>query len=148
MNTIRLNENPWNKPWHKITIPFYVVKRKLYDVWRGFRKRCQRFKYGYSESDLWNMDSWFIDIIQRMLIHFRDNAVGYPACITEDEWNLILEEMIDCLSLMDEDEAEKYITKNGFYPFSDEYKAKYELMNKNKKRFFELFEEWFYYLWT
>ena len=132
---------------------YYRIKNKLiYDV-DSLRARCQRFKRGYSYGDIWDMDYWFMRTAKPMLIHLRDHGIGIPGefCIGDDAnriyWENTLTEMISCLELMSEDNAEKYLgIENNDFSVED-YNNKWALMEENKNRFFELFSKYFYNLW-
>lgn len=131
---------------------YYRIQNAL----RDFR-RCQRFKRGYSYSDVWNMYDWFMRTVKPMLIHLRDYGFGVPneLYIEGDNgrinWENILNEMINCLEMMDEDNAYAFL---GFCEL-DDYKRMtkedrenvYRIMEENKNRFFELFSKYFYSLW-
>ena len=133
---------------------YYRIKNKICDAYWDFRARCQRFKRGYSYGDIWDMDCWFKRTVKPMLIHLRDHGIGVPNALyldgAENEraaWEAILTEMVECLTLMNEDDAEKYlgITDNDYSVES--YKKVNNFMDEKKKRFFELFCEHFYSLW-
>ena len=51
----------------KLLHPFILVASCLADRWNDFRYRCQRFKKGYSERDVWEMRDWFVRTAQPML---------------------------------------------------------------------------------
>lgn len=126
---------------------FYKIRNFLSNKWRNFRKKCQRFKRGYAWSDVWNMYDWFIDTNKPMLEHLLYTHQGCPCGIDNKEWEAILQEMIDCLALMDENKAQEYLNIAD-----DDYSAESrnridELTKEKKNRFFELFSEWFYCLW-
>ena len=73
---------------------------------------------------------------------------AYPGGdVTSEDWEAILQEMIDCLDLMDEDAAIEHlgIADDDYSPTS--YQRVNALMDEKKDRFFELFSKWFYYLW-
>lgn len=129
------------------------LKYKIKSLYWDLRARCQRFMRGYSYGDVWNMDDWFIRTLKPMLTHLRDYGCGVPLDFEfhEDQWNAILSEMIDCLKLMDEDNAKKHL---GFNTAKDvcnmtieDIRKRKDLMEKNKNRFFELFSKYFYNLW-
>lgn len=125
----------------------YRIKNFFVYGYDGFRARCQRFKRGWSYGDVWGMDSWFKRTVKPMLEHLLENHAAYPGIVTNEEWEAILQEMIDCLSLMDEDAAIEHlgIADDDYSPTS--YQKVNALMDEKKDRFFELFSEWFYYLW-
>lgn len=133
---------------------YYRIKNKLiYDV-DSLRARIQRFKRGYSYGDVWDMDFWFMRTVKPMLIHLRDHGIGVPNDLylqdADNEriiWENTLTEMISCLELMDEDNAEKYLgIKDNDYSV-ESYNKVTNLMEESKNRFFELFSKHFYSLW-
>ena len=132
---------------------YYKIKNKLIYGHDCLRARCQRFKRGYSYGDVWDMFDWFVRTTKPMLIHLREHHCGVPIEFENDEsaWDFVLTEMIDCLTLMEEDsayalhgfgdwDAQKQMTK-------EDYKKVYRTMEDNKNRFFELFSKYFYNLW-
>lgn len=133
---------------------FRTIKNKLIYDFDSLRARWQRFKRGYSYGDVWDMDCWFKRTAKPMLIHLRDHGIGIPGDLykegAENEreaWEAVLTEMIDCLTLMDEDEAEKYLgIADDDYSF-ESYKKVQAFTEEKKNRFFELFGKWFYHLW-
>ena len=130
------------------------LKNKLiYDV-DSLKARIQRFKRGYSYGDVWDMDFWFMRTVKPMLIHLRDHGIGIPNDLYKqdaenerEEWETVLTEMISCLELMDEDNAEKYLGIEDDDWSVENYNKTWALMEENKKRFFELFSKHFYSLW-
>ena len=133
---------------------YYKIKNKLfYDV-DCLRARCQRFKRGYSYGDVWDMDHWFKRMAKPMLIHLRDHGMGIPFDLylegAENEraaWEAVLTEMIECLELMDEDAAEKYLGIADDDYSTTSYQRVNAMMDEKKSRFFELFCKYFYSLW-
>lgn len=133
---------------------YHKLKNKLiYDV-DSLKARIQRFKRGYSYGDVWDMDFWFMRTVKPMLIHLRDHGIGIPNELyvegSDNEriyWENTLTEMISCLELMNEDNAEKYLgIENKDFSVGD-YNKKWALMEDNKNRFFELFSKYYYNLW-
>lgn len=55
----------------------------------------KRRTWGFDESELWNFDITIAKFILPRLIKFKENNPGgYPAILTLDEWNDILNKMI------------------------------------------------------
>ena len=133
---------------------YYKLKNKLiYDV-DGLRARWQRFKRGYSYGDVWDMDFWFMRTVKPMLIHLRDHGIGIPNDLYQEgkdneraDWEAILTEMINCLDLMDKDNAEKHLGITSEYYSLENSKRTWALMEENKNRFFELFSKYYYSFW-
>ena len=128
---------------------YYRIQNALHD----FRRRCQRFRRGYSWSDVWNMYDWFMCTVKPMLLHLYHNHVGVPMEFENNPygWREVLNEMITCLEMMDKDNVYAFL---GFCEL-DDYKRMtkedrenvYRVMEENKNRFFELFSKYFYDLW-
>lgn len=115
-------------------------------------------KYGYDEYAAWETFDWFIHTMSAILKQYKKGHLGVPIIIgdypfdsTDDSedaqkkrnlndklWEMIIDEMIDCLADMDEN--------NPKYDNIDDDKQ-YELMEAAKTRFFELFSRHFYDLW-
>ena len=132
---------------------YYKIKNAWRDLTYDFRTRCQRFKRGYSYGDVWDMDIWFKSTVKPMLIYLRDHGIGMPGELyNEDEdtrkpWEDILTEMINCLELMDEDNAQKHVGVTDDDHSFESWERVYACMDSNKNRFFELFSKYFYSLW-
>lgn len=133
---------------------YYKLKNKLIYDFDSLRARIQRFKRGYSYGDVWDMDYWFMRTAKPMLIHLRDHGIGIPNELylqdADNErivWENTLTEMISCLELMDEENAEKYLGIADDDYSVESYNKVTNLMEENKSRFFELFSKHFYSLW-
>lgn len=133
---------------------YYRIKNFFVYGWDRFRRRCQRFKRGYSYGDIWDMDYWFMSTVKPMLTHLRDYGIGVPGALyldgAENEreaWESILTEMIECLELMDEDNAQQHLRIADDDHSIESYNRVWNLMLEKKNRFFELFSQHFYSLW-
>ena len=133
---------------------YYKIKNAIRDFIYDFRTRYQRFKHGYSYVDVWDMDSWFMNMTKPMLTHLRDHGIGIPWDLYVDDednersaWEAVLTEMIECLDLMNEDAAQKHlgIADNDYTAAS--YHKVNDFMEEKKNRFFELFSKHFFSLW-
>ena len=132
---------------------YYRIKNAISGVYWDFRVRCQRFIRGYAWSDVWSMDYWFMRTVKPMLLHLYHNHHGVPMEFENhpDGWKEVLNEMIHCLDMMDEDNAYAFF---GFCEIEDydrmtkeDYLNIFNTMEENKNRFFELFSKYFYDLW-
>ena len=131
---------------------YYKIINFFRDIWWSFRERCQRFKRGYAYVDAWNMFEWFIQTIKPMLVHLKIHGIGCPMDFnSRDDWCVVIDEMINCLDLMDEDKVYEFY---GFDKIEDykcmtteDFQKVYKTMEENKNRFFELFSKYFYDLW-
>ena len=133
---------------------YYRIKSFWYDL----RYRIQCFKRGYGNRDVWDIDRWFMRTIKPMLIQLRDEGNGVPGKLYVADgdnerilWENILTEMIDCLDMMEEDNVYEFLglyeTEDCVCMTIDDIKHANEIMENNKNRFFELFSEYFYYIW-
>lgn len=129
------------------------IKNVLFYGHNCLRARLQRFLRGYSYGDVWDMDYWFMRTVKPMLTHLRDHGYGIPNDLYVDgdnervNWENVLTEMINCLELMDEDNARKHlgIADNDY--LLESYKRTNDLMDASKNRFFELFSKYYFNLW-
>lgn len=129
---------------------FYKIKY----AWYSFKRRYQRFKRGYSYSDVWSLNYWFMTTVKPMLIHLRDHGVGVPLDLYLDgadnerkAWEDILTEMIECLDNMNEEQIYDKYDLWGRHKTKEDYELINDLMDKSKDRFFKLFSKHFYSLW-
>lgn len=134
----------------KLLHPFVWLKVRLAEKWRNLRFRCQRFKKGYSDYDVWAMNDWFICTAKPMLQQMHDKAYNYPATITEEQWREILGEMVCLLEIMDAWDDTAARKQAGLTP-EDNSQTAIQLISAEKEkakcRFFFLFNKWFYDLW-
>lgn len=134
--------NPKHTLWDKITLPFYVIRNK----WKVFKYKCERFKKGYADNDVFNLFAWFIDTVKPMLVQYKTEHWCRPCNMELSEWDSILSEMIGCLDLMDEHNAKAVTGVERYYDKLD-IELVEKTMEENKQRFFELFSKYFYDLW-
>lgn len=108
-------------------------------------------KHGYSPVAQWETFEWFITVMRKILINYRDNRMGTPVVIPDyntddlisenkniEIYNNILNEMIELLDKMDECNS----TYNDV-----SLEEMHSAMNTAKDKFFELFSKYFYTLW-
>lgn len=123
---------PFNRQRYKWEWQDSGIKGIFGQFKRDLKYCYQRIKYGYCEYDLFAINSWFLDIIPRMLETFRKNRNsspvydGYPGHLLIDqdldmpegtpnphvEWNKTLAKMIHLFREANEDTCEK---KNPYY---------------------------------
>lgn len=102
---------------HKISTLKYELKYAWQRAWRG-----------YDDVFCFSMDSSFVALYKEAMKDFRNNLHSYPANMTEEEWDEVLDTMIILLSKMNLDDN-------------------YELSLLAKDEFFKLFGEYFYDMW-
>lgn len=98
----------------------------------GFTLRMawQRAWRGYDDSMWWDIDTSFILLHIELLNEMKANRHGIPYGYTTEEWDDILDEMLELLGLMGGDEMWDI-----------------EEAEKHKDKFFKLYSEHFYRLW-
>lgn len=116
--------------------PSFIYRLK--DKWFDFKMRCQRFKRGYADCDVWNINTWFTYNIVPMLQHLRDNHCGFPGTpeVPDDEtWCKVLDRMIFCFKESLEDSPCE--VKN---PYKEEYDKRFDDWYNNKKKSSEVLD--------
>lgn len=130
--------------------PFLWLWVRAKDRWDDLSYRCQRFRKGYSDSDVWEMWDWFIRTAKPMLRELSVKAYNYPEEIGEEQWREILLEMADLLEIMDvwdDTEARKSAGIADGDNSTETLRRISAEKGKAKERFFFLFNKWFYDLW-
>ena len=131
-----------------ITTPFYIARRKIKDIYWEVRYGFQRMFKGYDSVDIIETYSQFIDRYTKILTQFKESKMSYPAMLTEEEWNDIIDKMLHHLYFMDENNVNKELEKDVPENLIPTIKTSYEIMEKHKDEFFKLWSEWFYHLWS
>lgn len=122
-------------------------KQKIRSFGQKIRSLRQKMKYGYSDSDVWNIDLWFVRTITPMLQEILDHHYTYPTRMSHEEYKDKLKTMIRYLHYMDEHNASEFLmsqSDENKYPNLEDLG---KFMEENKNKFFELFSELFYDLW-
>lgn len=110
--------------------PQRIIKDRFYRIKWGLQ-RC--FK-GYSDADVFELFSNFVDRYIKVLTDLKNHHNGYPGNgITNEDWENILQHMIDCLvTIRDTDDI---VPKHS------------NIRLKAKNEFMDLFNFWFFDLW-
>ena len=134
----------------KLLHPFIWCWVRIEERLNNLCYRCQRFKKGYSNRDVWEMRDWFVRTAQPMLRELSTKAYNYPEEAGEEQWRELLWEMADLLEVMDfwDDTAAR--KQAGLAP-DDISMETAKLISaekiKARDRFFFLFNKWFYDMW-
>ena len=134
---------------------FINIKFRLKNFW-------QRGKYGFAESDSWEIDNWFSTVFPKIIRNLKNNCHGYPGkfiydknnnIISEKEavekWKLILERIAFCLEESDPEKS-TYKGLNNVDNENDWMEKQRELMkyrNNMKNEAFDLIKEYYWDLW-
>lgn len=123
--------------------------KNIKEIPRYFKLMHHLIKYGYDEYATWETFDWFIDTMGDILTRYRNNHISYPIMFNrvdpseeQEEYDLVIDTMINLLGDMDEDNP-KY---NGAKTY-DDFCRKRKAMLEAKDEFFRLFSEYFYNLW-
>ena len=121
-------------------IPFW----RLRDFFWKLRAKLQRFRRGYADTDVWNLNTWFLSTVRPMLQQLHDTHAGYPVNITNELWEEKLRTMIRLLDGMDEEKLTEGLSTDEVIKNAVKIQEK---LDRNKDRFFELFAKYFWNLW-
>lgn len=103
----------WDFPYctkYYLTHPWKWFKH----LWRNIKDVCMRARYGFTWSDVWNWDNWFLHTTPNMLRYMADHGSAYPGhepFETPEKWHDWLHEMAHLIETADEvwqDEHNEY----------------------------------------
>ncbi len=102
---------------------------KLRMLRRAIKHWWQRRTRGWDDSDLWSLDHTIAKFILPRLIAFRHRPYGYPAMLTEKEWDARLEIMTAAFRIVASDvdyyamdTRQKIIVREGLRIFSENFR--------------------------
>lgn len=79
------------------------MKNKLFLLKRRIKHSYQKIRYGFSNRELWSLDSSISAFILPRLKRFREITCGYPPDFNSlDEWKSALDKMIVAFELAHE----------------------------------------------
>ena len=133
--------------WYTIIHPYWKIKRCIKDTYWNVRYGFQRMFKGYDSVDTFETFAKFIDRYTKILTEYRKNHVGYVGTMTNEEWEVIIDEMLYHLHYMDEQNVEEELEKNVPDDWHVCQKTIDNIMEMHKNEFFKLFSEYFYNLW-
>lgn len=124
---------------------------KLRDAYHSVRYAIQRVYQGYDDRDMLEFYPNFLKRTTKILKSYKKNNISYPGNITEEKWDEILQEIIDCFENADEFIAADNLF-GGFEKFINDWSFERqaqldEYVEKNKNRGFDLLKEHFFHLW-
>ena len=134
---------------------WFKIKDKLYK----FKMACQRFKRGYSDSDCWNFNTWYLLTAPKLLRRWADKGVSYPALLdkewqeNEKKWHDTLIYMAELLEKADYEEYDGWL--NDMSPeeyrkmddFEDEFQKHHEIAKEYIDEHFDLIKKYFFDMW-
>ena len=133
--------------WEKLLLPFQRAWYWIKDKGDHFRYRCQRFRRGYSDYDVLDIQMWLVRSVRPMLENILNHLYTHPAELTEEEWEAILREMIHHLTVMDLNHGE--LVRHQLGIAADDKSRTAEMLIEQERenargKFFELFNRWYW----
>lgn len=113
----------------------------IYNLKRVFVYPFQRFFRGYSDSDLWNLDTFYGDIITRSMKAFRDKTCSFPPELTFEEWQAVLD---DIIFAFEHESKDWWVLSDEKKNLSEEEKTK---IKERVDKGFEYFKKYYRDLW-
>lgn len=161
-NIFEIKDNFINKILDFFSLFYYKPKYFFINIKFKLKNFWQRGKYGFAESDSWEIDNWFSTVFPKIIRNLKNNCHGYPGkfiydknnnIISEKEaiekWKLILERIAFCLEESDPEKS-TYKGLNNVYNENDWREKQRELMkyrNNMKNEAFDLIKEYYWDLW-
>ena len=135
--------------WDAITTPFWRLKRWFKDTYWNVRYGFQRMFRGYDVVDTFETFAKFIERYTKILTEYRKKHWGVPMEFENsgEDWDKVIDEMLYHLRYMDEETVTDELEKGVPDEWSADGRIVYEIMDKHKNAFFELFSKYFYDLW-
>lgn len=104
----------YNKDLDTYNIPnvnFTLIDRGD-ERWDRFKQ--QRLERGFDDSETWSLDSTIAKFIEPRLRRFKEIKAGYPASMSEEEWDATLDKMIyafECINKDNTFDNEEYVNE-------------------------------------
>jgi hypothetical protein len=110
---------------------------------RNIKWAYQKFTRGFTDADLWGLDSHLAEYILPRLVAFRNRgAMGHPCDFkTNEEWLAVVDDMIHGMTFVLHEEL--YIEDE----FTDSSRERYRYHADRAQRGLEAFGEYFMNLW-
>ena len=149
----------------KITLGYFLPWRpiniisNLKEIVKLIRNFYHRGKYGVAPHwDVWNFDTYFIQVLQNGLVELRKSSICYPPQLTEQEWDNILDHMIHLTEIILQEETDAIIEAYNMYWssnndkfFRDEWLKKIREWEEYKEdcryELYDYLKEWGTHLW-
>lgn len=144
---IKTFKNKIEDLWFFITLPIWKTKRWVRDIYWEIRYGCQRMFKDYDDVDTFETFSKFTERYKKILKEYKTHHYGYPCDMTEKEWETVIDDMIYHLHYMDNQNVENELSKGMPEDWCPSSLTVYEIMERHKDDFFELFSKYFYNLW-
>lgn len=112
-----------NSNYPKDVLMFSNLKRDIKNA------TINRMKFGFNPNETWSLDSTICSFILPRLKYFNQTKKAIPIEYTEEQWDEILQKMIDCFQIMEDgykdfgliDENDDEKVKEGLKLFSENF---------------------------
>lgn len=74
--------NIFKKGYHNWKCPIYNIKQ----LFRNCKYAWQRATKGYSDCDIWDLDTYYSDLISNSMLQFADETNSFTYGMSYDEW--------------------------------------------------------------
>ena len=104
------------------------LRYRVKELSSSLKWKVQRFKRGYADVDVWDFESWFLDIIPKMLTQLKKQLHGCPINMEFEDWENYLQEMINHLEV-----ASTIEDIDDYYPENYKYLSESERNSLREK---------------
>ena len=110
---------------------------------KWFLQKCKR---GYSDRDLWNLDNWILDMLEKVINDFKiQNNHSYPSTFDSmEDWTNELEYVHSLLKQINEANEKGWSWENDTFSSYEEY---YNYLNETKDKIFDWLKKYLFDLW-
>lgn len=96
LNIFKCGQYKWRNPLKRLWFNFRNYFRQL-------KWAYQRATRGYSDWDLWDLDSFYTQILINSLRDFAQKTNGHPGEMTFEEWQILINTIANCFEESQED---------------------------------------------
>lgn len=114
-------------------------------LFRNIKSFVVRGIRGWCPEDTWDFSGYLLEIMKGGLKYLRETQHGYPASLTEEEWDRRLDEMIWSFQFL-KDEGDIW-SQDWHRVGEDQAEENKKINRKRAKKGLELFVEHFADLW-
>ena len=117
------------------------------NIYKEIKYFIQRGRRGFSDRDLWELDFYIVNTIGNAISRYKKNLCGYPASLTPEKWDKILNDIKDGFKAAEIiiDRSLMTTDKDGKLNFNEDlYKDYMKRFNKGM----DLFKKYFFNLWN
>ena len=113
----------------------FSIADEFNDTKRRETYKQQRIERGFDDTETWNLDYTIASFIVPRLKRFKEITNGYPGKITWEEWEEILDKMINAFELQ--------VKEDDNIQTLEQEKAEYEIIQEG----LNLFAKYYFCLW-